>query len=81
MPGGDGLKVPAAWLIENAGFPKGYRRGPARISTKHTLAMTNPELEATTEDLLDLAREVRDGVREKFGVTLVNEPVMVGARL
>ncbi|MBB4913370.1 UDP-N-acetylmuramate dehydrogenase [Streptosporangium saharense] len=75
------VKVPAAWLIENAGFPKGYRRGPARISTKHTLAMTNPELTATTEELLDLAREVRDGVWEKFGVTLVNEPVMVGTAL
>ncbi|MDP9863339.1 MULTISPECIES: UDP-N-acetylmuramate dehydrogenase [Streptosporangium] len=80
MPDG-AVKVPAAWLIENAGFPKGYRRGPARISTKHTLAMTNPEMSATTADLLDLAREVRDGVREKFGVTLVNEPVMVGTHL
>ncbi|GAA3142922.1 UDP-N-acetylmuramate dehydrogenase [Planomonospora alba] len=80
MPGG-AVKVPAAWLIENAGFPRGYRRGPARISTKHTLALTNPELAARTEDLLDLAREVRDGVREKFGVTLVNEPVLIGARL
>ncbi|MFF4413182.1 UDP-N-acetylmuramate dehydrogenase [Streptosporangium sp. NPDC001559] len=80
VPGGS-VKVPAAWLIENAGFPKGYRRGPARISTKHTLAMTNPELSATTEELLDLAREVRDGVLEKFGVTLVNEPVMVGTGL
>ncbi|WP_449060480.1 UDP-N-acetylmuramate dehydrogenase [Planomonospora algeriensis] len=80
MPGG-AVKVPAAWLIENAGFPKGYRRGPAAISTKHTLALTNPELAATTEDLLGLAREVRDGVREKFGVTLVNEPVMAGTRL
>ncbi|MEU8200549.1 UDP-N-acetylmuramate dehydrogenase [Streptosporangium sp. NPDC049046] len=80
MPDG-AVKVPAAWLIENAGFPKGYRRGPARISTKHTLAMTNPELTASTEELLDLAREVRDGVLEKFGVTLVNEPVMVGTRL
>ncbi|WP_329089429.1 MULTISPECIES: UDP-N-acetylmuramate dehydrogenase [unclassified Streptosporangium] len=80
MPDG-AVKVPAAWLIENAGFPKGYRRGPARISTKHTLAMTNPEMVASTEELLDLAREVRDGVLEKFGVTLVNEPVMVGTRL
>ncbi|GGK53335.1 UDP-N-acetylenolpyruvoylglucosamine reductase [Planomonospora parontospora subsp. parontospora] len=80
VPGG-AVKVPAAWLIENAGFPKGYRRGPAAISTKHTLALTNPELAATTEDLLALAREVRDGVREKFGVTLVNEPVMAGTRL
>jgi len=80
MPDG-GVKVAAAWLIENAGFPKGYRRGPARISTKHTLALTNPELSASTEELLDLAREIRDGVFEKFGVTLVNEPVMVGTRL
>ncbi|WP_031164812.1 UDP-N-acetylmuramate dehydrogenase [Streptosporangium roseum] len=80
MPDGS-VKVPAAWLIENAGFPKGYRRGPARISTKHTLAMTNPEMAATTADLLDLAREVRDGVLEKFGVTLVNEPVIVGTHL
>ncbi|MEU4834751.1 UDP-N-acetylmuramate dehydrogenase [Streptosporangium sp. NPDC023615] len=80
MPEG-AVKVPAAWLIENAGFPKGYRRGPARISTKHTLALTNPEMSASTEQLLGLAREVRDGVLEKFGVTLVNEPVMIGTRL
>ncbi|SDI58273.1 UDP-N-acetylmuramate dehydrogenase [Nonomuraea jiangxiensis] len=78
----DGLiKVPAAWLIEQAGFPKGYERGPVRISTKHTLALTNPTGAATTADLLALAREVRDGVREKFGVTLVNEPVLIGCSL
>ncbi|MER6943708.1 UDP-N-acetylmuramate dehydrogenase [Nonomuraea sp. NPDC000554] len=75
------LKVPAAWLIEQAGYPKGYERGPVRISTKHTLALTNPTGTATTADLLALAREVRDGVLEKFGVTLVNEPVMVGCAL
>ncbi|SEM61456.1 UDP-N-acetylmuramate dehydrogenase [Nonomuraea pusilla] len=80
MPGGR-VKVPAAWLIEQAGFPKGYERGPVRISTKHTLALTNPGGAASTADLLALAREVRDGVREKFGVTLVNEPVMVGCAL
>ncbi|MGP3964614.1 UDP-N-acetylmuramate dehydrogenase [Nonomuraea sp. 3N208] len=80
MPDGS-LKVPAAWLIEQAGFPKGYERGPVRISTKHTLALTNPTGAATTADLLALAREVRDGVREKFGVTLVNEPVLVGCAL
>ncbi|WP_327087994.1 UDP-N-acetylmuramate dehydrogenase [Nonomuraea sp. NBC_01738] len=80
MPDGT-VKVPAAWLIEQAGFPKGYRRGPARISTKHTLALTNPEGVATAADLLELAREVRDGVLEKFGVRLVNEPVMVGCAL
>ena len=80
MPGG-AVKVPAAWLIEHAGFPKGHQRGPVRISTKHTLALTNPTGAGTTDDLLALAREVRDGVREKFGVTLVNEPVMVGCAL
>ncbi|MED7927965.1 UDP-N-acetylmuramate dehydrogenase [Nonomuraea sp. LP-02] len=80
MPGG-ARKVPAAWLIEQAGFPKGYARGPVRISTKHTLALTNPSGAATAADLLALAREVRDGVREKFGVTLVNEPVLVGCAL
>ncbi|AQZ67189.1 UDP-N-acetylenolpyruvoylglucosamine reductase [[Actinomadura] parvosata subsp. kistnae] len=80
LPGGL-VKVPAAWLIEQAGFPKGYERGPVRISTKHTLALTNPTGAATAADLLALAREVRDGVREKFGVTLVNEPVLVGCDL
>lgn len=79
MPG-DLVKVPAAWLIEQAGFPKGYARGPVRISTKHTLALTHPG-GGTTADLLALAREVRDGVREKFGVTLVNEPVLLGCSL
>jgi UDP-N-acetylmuramate dehydrogenase len=80
LPGGL-IKVPAAWLIEQAGYPKGYERGPVRISTKHTLALTNPTGNATAADLLALAREVRDGVREKFGVTLVNEPVLVGCGL
>ncbi|WP_046470613.1 UDP-N-acetylmuramate dehydrogenase [Allosalinactinospora lopnorensis] len=80
-PDGTGrVKLSAAWLIEHAGFGKGYGRGPARISTKHTLALTNPG-GATTADLLELAREVRAGVAEVFGVTLVNEPVMVGAGL
>ncbi|MFC0864087.1 UDP-N-acetylmuramate dehydrogenase [Sphaerimonospora cavernae] len=82
MPDGSGsVKVPAAWLIENAGFPKGYEKGAVRISTKHTLALTNPTGAAATSDLLALAGEVRDGVYEKFGVLLVNEPVMVGVSL
>ncbi|MEU4210019.1 UDP-N-acetylmuramate dehydrogenase [Streptomyces sp. NPDC026206] len=81
FPAGDGLiKTSAAWLIDKAGFTKGYGSGAARISTKHTLALTNRGT-ATTEDLLGLAREVRDGVREAFGVTLVNEPVTVGVSL
>ncbi|MCF2532576.1 UDP-N-acetylmuramate dehydrogenase [Yinghuangia soli] len=78
---GEGLaKTSAAWLIERAGFTKGYGTGPARISTKHTLALTNRG-SAKSEDLLALAREVRDGVREAFGVELVNEPVFIGAEL
>ncbi|MFB9832208.1 UDP-N-acetylmuramate dehydrogenase [Actinoallomurus acaciae] len=80
-PEADGrVKTSAAWLIDKAGFAKGHARGPVRISTKHTLALTNPD-GARTADLLALAREVRDGVHAVFGVTLVNEPVFVGVRL
>ncbi|MGW2202169.1 UDP-N-acetylmuramate dehydrogenase [Streptomyces sp. NPDC001774] len=79
--GADGdVKTSAAWLIDKAGFTKGYGSGPARISTKHTLALTNRG-EATTEDLLALAREVVAGVRDAFGITLVNEPVTVGVSI
>jgi UDP-N-acetylmuramate dehydrogenase len=79
---GDGLvKVPAAWLIEHAGFGKGYGApGRARISSKHTLALINAG-GATTADLLALAREIRDGVRTAFGVTLDPEPTLVGVTL
>jgi UDP-N-acetylmuramate dehydrogenase len=72
-----GVKVSAAWLIERAGFGKGYGTGRARISAKHSLALTNRG-GADTKELLDLAREIRSGVRCKFGVELVNEPVLVG---
>lgn len=81
FPAGEGrTKTSAAWLIDRAGFTKGYGAGPARISTKHTLALTNRG-DATTEDLLALAREVVAGVHEAFGITLVNEPVTVGVSL
>lgn len=81
FPAPDGhTKTSAAWLIDRAGFTRGYGTGPARISGKHTLALTNRG-GATTADLLALAREVRDGVRSAFGVTLVNEPVLVGVSL
>ncbi|MFD7897931.1 UDP-N-acetylmuramate dehydrogenase [Streptomyces sp. NPDC059743] len=81
FPAGEGLtKTSAAWLIDKAGFTKGYGTGPARISGKHTLALTNRGA-ATTEDLLALAREVVAGVHEDFGITLVNEPVTVGVSL
>ncbi|MCK1820439.1 UDP-N-acetylmuramate dehydrogenase [Streptomyces sp. XM83C] len=80
-PAGPGhTKTSAAWLIDKAGFGKGYGSGPARISSKHTLALTNRG-SATTEDLLALAREVVAGVRDAFGITLVNEPVTVGVTL
>jgi UDP-N-acetylmuramate dehydrogenase len=74
------VKTSAAWLIEHAGFTKGYGTGPVRISTKHTLALTNRG-GATTADLLALAREIRDGVRARFDVELVNEPVLLGDSL
>jgi UDP-N-acetylmuramate dehydrogenase len=73
-------KVPAAWLIEQAGFGKGAFDGPAGISTKHTLALVNRG-GATTADLIRVARAVRDGVRDRFGVELVPEPVLVGVEL
>lgn len=52
----------------------------ARLSTKHTLALTNRG-DATAADLIALAREIRDGVRDAFGVSLVPEPVWIGAEL
>ncbi len=79
QPGGT-VKTSAAWLIEQAGFGKGYGDGAVRVSTKHTLALTNRG-DATTADLLALAREVRDGVEQRFGIRLDNEPVLVGCEL
>jgi UDP-N-acetylmuramate dehydrogenase len=82
-PAGDGLvKLPAAWLIEKAGFRRGHPGpgGRAGLSTKHVLALTNRG-DASTSDLLSLAREVRDGVRDAFGITLAAEPVLVGCEL
>lgn len=80
--GEDAVKFSAGWLIERAGFTKGYpgESAPARLSTKHTLALTNRG-SATAEDILALAREVQAGVREAFGVTLHPEPVLVGCSL
>ncbi len=81
---GDGLvKTSAAWLIEHAGFPKGFAvtpDAPASLSSKHTLALTNRG-GASASDVLDLARAIRAGVQEKFGITLVPEPMLVGAEL
>ena len=74
------VKTSAAWLIERAGFHKGYGVGPVGLSTKHTLALTNRG-GATTQQLLALAREVRTGVEDTHGVLLDNEPVLVGCEL
>jgi len=74
------VKTSAAWLIEHAGFGKGYGSGPVTLSTKHTLALTNRG-GATTADLLRLALEVRDGVELAFGIRLENEPVLLGCSL
>ncbi len=67
-----GVKVPAAWLIERAGFPKGFRGKGARISRRHTLALVNDG--GTSEDLLALAATIRAGVEQRFGVRLEREP-------
>nr|WP_120490944.1 UDP-N-acetylmuramate dehydrogenase [Corynebacterium lactis] len=82
------VKLSAAWLIERAGFPKGYpgQGAPARLSTKHTLALTNRGEAAdgtptTADDLVALARDVRAGVAAAFGVTLEPEPVWVGVSI
>ncbi|OBH06655.1 UDP-N-acetylmuramate dehydrogenase [Mycobacterium sp. E1747] len=82
-PAPDGVKLAAGWLVERAGFAKGYPDDPAarcRLSTKHALALTNRG-GATTEEVIALARVIRDGVRDVFGVTLRPEPVLLGCRL
>jgi UDP-N-acetylmuramate dehydrogenase len=84
-PEADGrIKLSAAWLIEHAGFSRGFRLADdpdgARISTKHTLALTNPG-DGGTASLIRLARHIRDGVQAAFGVELTNEPTLVGVQL
>lgn len=74
---GGRVKLSAAWLIERAGFAKGTRHGAAGISTRHTLALVNRG-GATATDLLELARRVRQGVLDRFGVALTPEPDLVG---
>lgn len=90
-PAADGkVKLSAAWLIDRAGFGKGFglpgtsgeelAGGRASLSTKHTLAVTNRG-GASTGDVLAVARAVRDGVRERFGVELHPEPLLIGTAL
>ena len=78
FPEADGrVKTSAAWLIERAGFSRGYGDGRAGISTKHTLALVNRG-GATTAELMSLARTIAAGVHERFGIALTPEPVLVG---
>ncbi len=82
-PAPDGVKLAAGWLVERAGFGKGYpddATARCRLSTKHALALTNLG-GATAEDVIALARVVRDRVRDVFGVTLQPEPVLLGCGL
>ena len=82
-PAPNGVKLAAGWLVERAGFGKGFPGDEAarcRLSTKHALALTNRG-GATAQDVIALARTVRDGVRDVFGITLKPEPVLLGCRL
>jgi UDP-N-acetylmuramate dehydrogenase len=77
-PAGPGkVKTAAAWLIEQAGFSKGYSLGPVGLSSRHTLALINKG-GARAEDVLRLAREIRGRVRDRFGIDLLPEPVLLG---
>ncbi|MEZ0050956.1 UDP-N-acetylmuramate dehydrogenase [Mycobacterium sp. MAA66] len=81
-PATGGVKLAAGWLVEHAGFGKGYPGdgAAARLSTKHALALTNRGF-ATSSDLIALARTVRDGVRTEFGIDLTPEPCLIGCSL
>jgi UDP-N-acetylmuramate dehydrogenase len=81
-PAPGGVKLAAGWLVERAGFVKGYPGdgAPARLSTKHALAVTNRG-GATTADVIALARAVRDGVAATFGIELTPEPTLIGVAL
>jgi UDP-N-acetylmuramate dehydrogenase len=78
-PAGDGLvKLSAAWLIERAGFPKGFTDGAAGISSRHTLALINRG-GARAGDIERLQEKIQRGVQERFGVALEREPVFLGS--
>jgi UDP-N-acetylmuramate dehydrogenase len=84
FPAGPGqVKLPAAWLIEQAGFTKGYVRGRAAISSRHTLALinlaeTSGRGGASAAEVLALADQINAAVEARFGIQLEMEPVLVG---
>ena len=74
----DGLvKIPAAWLIERAGFQKGYQMGNVGISTNHTLAIVNRG-GASAAEIVGLKDRIQQTVQEKFNITLIPEPIFIG---
>jgi UDP-N-acetylmuramate dehydrogenase len=79
-PAPNGVKLAAGWLVEHAGFGRGYPgdEAPARLSTKHALALTNRG-GATAADVIALGRRVHDGVKATFGIELTPEPILIGA--
>jgi len=77
FPSPDGVKLSAAWLIEHAGFHKGFAHGNVGLSTKHTLAVVNRG-GGTAAEVMELVRMIQDRVREQFGVELHPEPNFIG---
>ena len=78
FPAGENMiKIPAAWLIENSGFHKGYRLGNAGISTRHSLALVNIG-GASSAEIISLKNKIQDAVMQKFDILLQPEPVFVG---
>jgi UDP-N-acetylmuramate dehydrogenase len=73
----ENVKIPAAWLVEKSGFHKGFRKGNAGLSTRHTLAIVNTG-GADAADILNLKDEIQNKVEENFDITLAAEPVFVG---
>ncbi len=80
FPSGHEVKLSAAWLIEHAGFHKGFVHGNVGLSSKHTLAVINRG-GGTAREVVDLVRMIQEGVRGKFGVEIHPEPIFVGVRL
>ncbi len=75
FPSGDQVKLSAAWLVEHAGFPKGFRSGGAAVSDNHALALVNRG--TTARELLSLATRIQDAVRRQFSIQLEQEPVVL----
>lgn len=77
FPTTQGYKVPAAWLVERSGFPRGYTRGAVGLSRRHALAIVNRG-KATAADVIALKNDIQERVAGEFGIPLQPEPVFVG---